>query len=42
VVRGELPPYSVNVGAPAKTIGYRGERRSTDAARVVTSLRGRS
>lgn len=25
LVRHELPPYSVNVGAPAKTIGYRGQ-----------------
>ena len=23
VVRGELPPYSINVGVPARTIGYR-------------------
>lgn len=26
VVRGELPAYSINVGAPARTIGWRGER----------------
>ncbi len=41
VVRGELPPYSVNVGAPARTIGYRGERRGSPVAEV-TALRGRS
>lgn len=23
LVRGELPPYSINVGSPARTIGYR-------------------
>ncbi len=23
LVRGELPPYSINIGAPAKTTGYR-------------------
>ena len=27
LVRHELPAYSVNVGQPAKTIGYRGEGR---------------
>lgn len=27
LVRHEVPPYSVNVGSPAKTIGYRGEGR---------------
>jgi len=25
LVRHELPPYSVNVGSPAKTVGFRGE-----------------
>lgn len=27
LVRHEVPPYSINVGSPAKTIGYRGEGR---------------
>lgn len=27
LVRHELPPYSVNVGSPARTIGFRGEGR---------------
>ena len=25
VVRGELPPYSINVGSPTRIVGYRGE-----------------
>ncbi len=27
VVRGELPPYSINVGNPLRTVGFRGEQR---------------
>lgn len=44
LVRGELPPYSVNVGSPARTIGFRGEKRGTSLeGRVagVAPLRGR-
>lgn len=26
VVRGELPPYSINVGTPTRIIGYRGQK----------------
>ncbi len=27
LVRGELPPYSINYGSPATTVGFRGEGR---------------
>lgn len=32
VVRGELPPYSINVGAPTRVVGYRGEAPAVAAA----------
>lgn len=38
VVRGELPPYSISVGAPARVIGYRGTtsgRMRADATAAV-------
>jgi len=37
VVRGELPPYSINVGSPARTVGFRGEDRR--AARPAAAAR---
>jgi len=33
VVRDEHPAYSINVGAPARVIGYRGEGAQPDGAR---------
>lgn len=35
VVRGDLPAFSINVGAPSRVVGYRGERDDpADAATV--------
>ncbi len=31
LVRGELPPYSINVGSPARTIGYRDRTKAGGA-----------
>jgi virginiamycin A acetyltransferase len=33
VVKGELPPYSINQGVPARTVGYRLSKADRDAKR---------
>lgn len=37
VVRGDLPPYSINVGAPSRVIGYRGENDAIDKNMAETA-----
>ncbi len=37
VVRGELPPYSISVGSPARVIRYRGEQEAP-ASRAAGSI----
>lgn len=39
VVRAELPPYSINVGAPTRVIGYRGERDAAAGTAVAAVQR---
>ena len=36
VVRGTLPPYSVNVGSPTRVIGYRDKQQPVDLAATGT------
>ncbi len=36
VVRGTLPPYSVNVGSPTRVIGYRDKNQAVDLAATGT------
>jgi len=39
VVRGELPPYSINVGSPTRIVGYRGENPPVPARAGATAGR---
>ena len=41
LVRGELPPYSVNVGSPTRTIGWRRDDEPADAAADMQAAAGR-
>ena len=39
VVRGELPPYSINVGSPTRVVGFRGEKDTPIPQTAETSVR---